>query len=499
MKVDICKANPAKRIFGVVLIAAFFVALLVPTVRFTLGQFSYQQSVSLVENSNFSQAFEKLNRAAAWQPNDAAIQYELGIAYLQMALNMDGMLQKVMAEKAAEYFRRSQTLNPLDPETAYGLARASELQGDKTREQTLAAYRRAMDLWPNNSLYRRAFVRELYRQGQEKELLATVQILGAIDPGSYGQLQREPYWADDTRQAFVRGVDEAISKNIGLRQAHMALAAILEKQGKWSEAAAEYQKGMGYEPHNNTEHDFYRLGALLLHSDRDEAVKVMLQGLAKSTTREKDMEGLYNMFRETTDPEFQLAFYRKVKDRFPSTLRVDILMARTLVDAKQFDEAKKVLEQLTLKEQAAEPWYWLARIGELTGDWDAMELAIQKATVRDPANSDYHMMFSRALARQHKYRPAEEQADRAIETAAKPSAGLYNYRAGMRWNQENYQGALEDWQEANRLQPNNAAFYGQIGQAYKMLGQYDLAMAAYSEALQRDPDNERYKKELGKK
>jgi len=498
MKVAGSKSPILKRVIGLALLLILFLVLVVPTVRFTLAQFHYEKGRALSLKGQYSRALQELTEAAAWLPQDAAIQYELGIAHLQMALGMDGMLQNVMAAKAVEYFQRSQVLNPLEPETAYGLARASELLGEQTREQTLAAYRRATGLWPNNSLYRKAFARQLYRQGKDQELLATVQHLGSIDPGSYGQLQREPYWSDETQQAFVTGVGQAIKQNIAPRGAHMAIAAIFEKQGKWFEAAVEYQEAMEYEPHSNTEHNFYRLGALLLRSDADEAVKVLLHGLAKSSTREKDLERLYNVFKDATEPEFQVAFYRKVRDRFQLTYRLEILVARTLIDAKQYDEAKAVLEKVALQEKTAEPWYWLARLGELTEDWDSMELAIQKATVRDPDNSDYHLIFSRVLARQQKYGSAEEQATRAIETMKNPSAALYNHRAGLRWNQKNYQGALADWQEANRLQPDNAVFYGQIGMAYKMLGNHDLAMSAYAEALERDPGNEKYKKELNK-
>jgi len=496
VKEDTCRINPLKRISGTALVVIFFIALAVPAVKFTIGKFHYEKGRSLSGNGQYSLAMKELDKALSWQPRDAAIRYELGIVHLETALDMDGMLQTVMAAKAVEHFAMAQSLNPLDPETAYGLARAAELLGRKSQEQTLAAYHRAVELWPNNSLYHRAFARELYRQGKEQEFLAAVQTLGAIDPAGYGRMLREPYWGDAAQQAFAKGVKEAIAKNVDPRGAHMTLAAVLEKRGEWGEAAVQYRKAMEYEPHSNTEYNFYRLGSLLLHTEPDEAAKVLELGLAKSATREKDLEGLYGAFKDVTEPEFQLLFYQNMRDRFPLTYRLDILMARTLIDAKDYDEAKAVLEKAALQEEAAELWFWLARIGELTKDWDSMELAIQKATVLDPDNSDYHLIFSRVLAKQQKYRAAEQQADRAIETREKPSAGLYNHRAWLRWNQENYEGALEDWQEANRLQPDNAAFYGQIGQAYKKLGKNDLAVIAYTKALERDPNNIRYKQEI---
>jgi tetratricopeptide (TPR) repeat protein len=499
VKKDKCTDNSKKRVLGVASVAVVFLLLAIPAVKFAVGQIYYQQGVYLVQKSDFSRALTKLNRAVAWLPKDASIQYELGITHLQMALGMDGMLQDVMTAKAVEYFQQSQSLNPLNPETVYGLARASELLGENTREQTLAAYRRAVELWPNNSLYRKAFARELYRQYREVELLATVQVIGTIDPGSFGQLQREPYWNDKMAQVYASGVEEAAAQDIAPRQAYMTLSSILAQQGKWIEAAREYQKGMGYEPHSNSEHNFYRLGLLLFHSDSIEATKVMLLGLVKSTSRELDLERLYNGIRDASEPETQLDFYREVRKRFPLTWRLEILMARTLIDGRQYDEARSLLEQIALQEETPEPWYWLYRIGELMNDVDAMELAIQKASVRDPDNSEYHLLFSRVLARQKKYASAEQQAGRALETAKKNSAGLYGYRAGLRWNQKNYRGALEDWQEASRLQPENSAFYGQIGQAYKILGEDDLAMNAFTKALERDPNNVRYIEELKRK
>jgi tetratricopeptide (TPR) repeat protein len=196
-------------------------------------------------------------------------------------------------------------------------------------------------------------------------------------------------------------------------------------------------------------------------------------------------------------PDIQLAFYREVRERYSLSFQLEMLMARTLLDAKEYEEAREILDRIVKEEDRAEAWYLLARIAEQEKDWDQMELAIQKAVVRDPANPEYRMKFSQSLARQQKYAVAEQQATKAISLRDKPSPWYYSHRASMRWSQKNYQGALEDWQQANKIDPENAAFYGQIGRAYKKMGYDELAIIAYGSALQHDPENEKYKKELG--
>jgi len=54
---------------------------------------------------------------------------------------------------------------------------------------------------------------------------------------------------------------------------------------------------------------------------------------------------------------------------------------------------------------------------------------------------------------------AEKEAGLAIKHTAKPSSGLFNYRAWIRWTQKDYQGALEDWSSAMALEPDKARFY----------------------------------------
>ena len=88
MKVSCCKDTKTKKILGTTLILVVFVTLCISAIKYTIGQAYYQQGKMLSENSSFSQAIDKLTKAASWQPKNAVIQHELGIVNLRIALNL---------------------------------------------------------------------------------------------------------------------------------------------------------------------------------------------------------------------------------------------------------------------------------------------------------------------------------------------------------------------------------------------------------------------------
>jgi tetratricopeptide (TPR) repeat protein len=124
--------------------------------------------------------------------------------------------------------------------------------------------------------------------------------------------------------------------------------------------------------------------------------------------------------------------------------------------------------------------------------WDNMELAGQKATVFEPDNSQYHLLFSSALKRKKKLTRAEKEADLALKNAAKPSPWLFNHRAWIRWSRQDYQGAIRDWKRAAGLKPDRADFYARIAEGYHRTEQKALAKNYYQKALKLDPDNQGY-------
>jgi len=137
-----------------------------------------------------------------------------------------------------------------------------------------------------------------------------------------------------------------------------------------------------------------------------------------SRSREKDLERLYHLYKKAGYPDKLYQFYQQVGRDFILSSRIDIFIARSLIDLKRYNEARRILIDLNQEEPVAEAYYWLARIAKIEKDWDGMELAIQKATVFDSKNSHYHLIFSQVLKRLNKLDRAEKEAGLAIKYKA---------------------------------------------------------------------------------
>jgi tetratricopeptide (TPR) repeat protein len=100
------------------------------------------------------------------------------------------------------------------------------------------------------------------------------------------------------------------------------------------------------------------------------------------------------------------------------------------------------------------------------------------------------------LNRLQKYERAEKEAGLAIKFIDQPNTGLYTYRAGLRKRLKDYDGALEDWQQAISLEPGNASFYFQAGDISEKMDRIDEAAEYYQKAIELAPENKSYLQRL---
>ena len=157
--------------------------------------------------------------------------------------------------------------------------------------------------------------------------------------------------------------------------------------------------------------NYIHLGGLYLKNGQfDKARSGFFRALNMSRSKDKDMARLYHLYRKQKQSERFERFYRDADHTLILPTGVEILLARTLMDLKQYNQARRILTELVQKRPNAECYYWLARIAQAEKDWDSMELAIQKATVLEPENSGYHLLFSQALKRKKKFKRAAMEA-----------------------------------------------------------------------------------------
>jgi len=469
------------------------------------SQILYLKATNRVQEGDYHTAVDHLEKAIQKQPNDPLIWKELGKAYHNLGSSKRGQVAFDFAKKSEHAYRQATLLNPLDAAAFYGLAReTSKLEmlyfylnpaEESVPYNALPFFKKAIHLRPNGILYHYALAFYLHQQNKKQELFQIVKNLVHIYPTVYGKLKKEAFWTPELNQAAKKGLYQAIDEDIAPWYAYTTLSSLLAQEKDWANAISLYQKALDFQPTGNTSGSSFHLGRLYLESGQlEEAEESFLKALSTSQTREKDLENLYRFYKAKDYSEELFRLYHRVGKSFTLSDRIDILLARSLIDQNRYDKARQILIDLNQKKPSAEAFYWLARIAEIEKDWNSMGLAIQKATVLDPRNSRYHLIFSQALQRINKLERAEKETGLAIKHSTKPSPNLFSHRAGIRWKRNDFAGAAKDWEAAIQLNPTRAHFYGRVAEAHMRLSNRSLAVDYYQKAINLNPKNKHFQK-----
>ena len=458
-----------------------------------------------IREGYYGLALESYKRAAGYQPRDHETMKGMGEAYYELgALKQKAQEAWPLAVRSREFYDIANRLNPLDAEAAYGLARAEfrleQLHAYLHPEQDVNPYnalpwfKESIRLRPNSISFRYAMARYLHYH-DDRELLPVVRALSRAYPPSYSNLRKEEFWSPEVRDEVKKGLEQALEDQPSPRQTHKVMSNMLAEEGRWDEAISHYNRALRYRKFENTAGDYIQLGYFnLMKGDLRDAEINFITGLDRSMARESDLSRIYRYYRAEDRMDEYYRFYDLVKERFIISIAMEILFARSLVEKERYDQAREVLMEVNNQEDNAEACYWLARIAEKEQDWDSMELLIQKATVLEPRNSNYHLVFSNVLRRLKKLERAEKEATLALQYQANPSPWTFNHRASIRWALEDFEGAAKDWRSAISLRPDHAAFYALAAEAYAKIAYWPMAAEYYKKALDLDPENERYKK-----
>jgi tetratricopeptide (TPR) repeat protein len=487
---------------GVILIlsAAAFYALL-PRL---ISQILYTQAKSDLRKGYYALAVTEFEKAHRYQPKDPEILKQLGEAYYKLgegSSSANALFRQ--ARNAKEAYLKAASLNPLDVEIAYYLARTEFRleriyeylypKAKQTPYDALPYFKETLNLRPNGILYHYALAHYLHHHNHTDELLQVVQSLCRIYPPESEFLRREPFWSHNVKEAAEKGLRQAINERISLKSAHRALSSLLAEDGAWDGAIAHYKEALRHKQFDNTPADYIHLGRLYLKNGQlREAETSFFLSFDGSQSMDKGLERLYHVYKNEGLVDELCQFYETVSQRFALSPQIDILIARCLIDQRRYSKAQRVLTELNQSGPYAEAYFWLARIADIEKDWDRMELAIQKATVLDPNNKHYRQIFYGLLKRLGKIESAEKEISRAIESSESPSPRFFNERARIRWNRKDYQGAIQDWEKAIQLDPGKASFYAQAGEAYIKLGDWRQALKYYQSAVKLEPKNRRY-------
>jgi tetratricopeptide (TPR) repeat protein len=469
-----------------------------------ISQIYYTKARRLQKDGHLELALNSYQKAVSYQRRNVMARKGLAEVLLNRGMNEKSAQEAFYyAQNAKDEYVHASFYNPMDAEIAYGLAGAENrlellyqtLHSEEKNNpyDALPYFEKAIRLRPNSITFHYAMARYLYQHGDKKALLKTVRAMARIYPPVYDYLKKEPFWSSQLGEAIKSGLLDAIDQRFSTTSAHENMAFLLEEDKEWDKAIFHYQKALELKKDNISAEDYMNLGRLCLENSRIKDAQLnFIKGLYVSPSVEKTFSVIGRIFRDTNHIDEYYTFYQETNARFILSPEMHITSARFLIELKQYRRAKRILKGVNLREPNAEAYYWLARISEIEKDFDAMELQIQKATVLDPSNMNYRQMFYGLLKRLGKLDTAEREIGLMIQNSENPSPRLFDERAKLRRNRNDYTGAVEDWKSGIRLAPKNAAFYANIAEAYMKLGNLPLALKYYQQAVQLDPGNQGY-------
>lgn len=176
------------------------------------------------------------------------------------------------------------------------------------------------------------------------------------------------------------------------------------------------------------------------------------------------------------------ALYSKAVEEQPDKFQLRAALAARLGQKGQSEEAEKVLREAAELFDEASAWNQLATFHQSKGDWAKASEANDKAIAAAAAPSE-ELVFRKAdLLIQL------DQLDEAEKVSTELSEGVYRdlIRGKLLLQRGDVPGALQAFEDGLTRWPNNAPARFLAGQAAERLGQRDVALAHYREAVRSD-------------
>lgn len=509
--------SPSSSGTGKYWLAAFFCSVVL--FLFFLPQFFFRYHLQSAQNSLIAGEIKAmsvpLHHASMFRPFSVLNGDKKWFALLQgehmlesgiHSDSLETMLGKV--EKAHTWFREAVELVPRDLDGWTGLARSTELlerlypflKKSAYPERAQAHFERLLRLMPTNlyavSLFIRYFdTRKLVRQRDEMVLRSIY-----LSPSLFYQLRNQPFYNLELEQKLKVVLLDSVRDNVFPEQAYRALSDISRREGDLHSAIKYFKKTKPQDEYGDRSGYFLALGNLQLEAKQYQAASTsFLTGLEKGSVHErrKRMNTVYYYYHRKKEYSAFLKLCDEVEHRFKTGDLLELLRAQCLFQMGQYGFARTHLLKISSNTFLAKSFALQARIAEKQKDWDAMELSSQRATVLDPENSSYHLLFSRSLVRQKKFIQAERAATAAIKSSSnQKSSWLYNNRAWIRWSLKDNEGALHDWERAVSLSPDNAGLYYNMALVYERGGNLPAAINQLERALRKAPGKKQYRDKL---
>jgi tetratricopeptide (TPR) repeat protein len=416
---------------------------------------------------------------------------------------------------AEEQFKAAQKLDPDSEEVALNLARMYGEQGDLQRgiqvltalpddDQAIAAYRRSLELEPDNLDVERALADALLKDGQDKEALAAYQDVAEGDPSD---AQAYLHMAEIERRSGQ--YEEALAH---LKKAQPLASDSLEVSynegltydalGRYEEAEKNFAKLVADSEHTTGQYSAAEKNNRALFLDRlanvyREESKVDLA--AATYVKLADLGGDFadrgygnaiDVYRDGHEYEKATQVARDALDKYPKNRAIKLMYATQLADGGKFDEGVALAKStLSNTPDDRDVYLSLAQMDTHGKKWKEAGEALDKAEQLSPKSDDkLYVYFLRGALeeRQKHFDGAEEAFRKALAIDPNNSNALNYYGYMLADHEQRLNDALAMIQKAVKLDPQNYAYLDSLGWAYYKLGNYALAEGNLLKASQRN-------------
>jgi tetratricopeptide (TPR) repeat protein len=391
----------------------------------------FHAAVAHYEAGRFQQAVAQLEKLLPEMPESFEVHELLGLAY--SAQSQDA--------KANPHLEKAVLLNPASvpgrTNLATNLVRLGKLESAETE------FKKAVELEPRNFDTNHNLAELYVRSGKVAEAVPALEKAQQIDPSSYDNgYDLSLAYLMTGKVTDARRLIQDLLKRKDTAELHNLLGEVEEKDGKFVEAANQYELAAHKDP---SESNLFDWGSeLLLHRTLDPAVEV----------------------------------FQHASERYPNSPRLVIGLGMALYSRGNYDEAvKALLKGADLSPSDARCYYFLSKAYDSSPS-QAEEVIerFRRFAELQPKNARASYYYAMSLWKGRRMQDPNLDLHK-IESLLRTSIGLDSTIAeahlqlgNLLSDQNKYPEAIPEYVRAQELNPDLADVYYRLGQAYVRTG-----------------------------
>ncbi len=429
----------------------------------------YEKAVALSDRSEWRGAMLELTHALKYEPNNAGIFVELGIAW--------GGLKEW--DKAKETLQRAVKLAPNSVRAHYNLAVTLD-RANPGHHLGISEYRKALKIDPTDvgSLVNLASDIGDLDPAEARSLLAKARSIDPKNAWAHFNLALLLKNSGD-RQGAIKGIQKAIELEPESVEFRRQLVPLLLSVGKSDEAVVQYREMLKRDDNDWNSH--YGLGRILIRQGREEEGNRELQKVEQIRQEQREQKTAAEMVSLGAAALNQGKLEEAMK-KFNAALETDktslearMYLGIALAAAGHLDEGiEKLNEAVRIEPSSPKAHHNLGTLLMQAGRMDLAQREFERALELDPYFPEAHNNLGLILSKSNQLKNAIGHFRTASELNPQYLEALFNLGLALRSDNQ-VEAAAQVFRQAAEVAPDNAQVQYALGMTLKDKG--DLAGA----------------------